>query len=135
MKSFLSLVLVFCLFISCKTAQQGVKEGELTISFVTINTIEGYDHISKLKVFCDEKLVGESSEKKQSVANKVTVKLPKGNHTVKTMLFANYNNNWEERTLANDYSFDFQTVQEMTVKSKNKLDIVFDIEAEKTIVK
>ncbi len=88
MKNVLTLFLVVCLFAACKTSQQGASQkGELVIKFVTTNTIEGYDHVSKLKVFCDDVLVGESSEKKQSIPNQMTVKLPTGKHTIKATLF------------------------------------------------
>lgn len=102
-------------------------QGKLTITYQAINTIAGYDHVSRLQVLVDGQEVGVSKEKIQSQKNKVTVKVPTGEHTVVCSLWAKYNNNWEERTLANNYSFDWRFEKKMALKSSNKLNLVFDV--------
>ncbi|MGG9972281.1 hypothetical protein ACQ33O_10850 [Ferruginibacter sp. SUN002] len=121
--SFLSI----CLAPAFAKAQQKVS---VTFKFVTINTISGYDHVSKLLVYCDDDKIGESSQKLQSVANSITVKVPKGNHTVKAELWALYKGTWEVRTLANNYSFDFEYTKTGNWKVNNTIDLTFDINDE-----
>jgi hypothetical protein len=111
------------------------KNGKLTISYKATGTIEGYSHLSKMKVYVDETLVGESPEKDQQATNSFSVSVPKGAHKVKCQLWAFLGGKWEERTEANEYSFDWSYEENMTLGKKNKLAIVFDITDEKVIKK
>lgn len=118
------LIICFVLVLSAANAQS-----TLQVSFKAINTIEGYDHISKLIVYCDGEKVGESIEKKQSLPNKVKVKVPSGDHLIHCSLWAKYDGVWEVRTLANDYSFDWMYDKQMTLKKgNNAFKIVFDVD-------
>ena len=92
-------LLSICLFSISAEAQKNVN---VTFKYVTINTITGYDHVSKLMVYCDDKKIGESSQKLQSKSNSITVKVPKGKHKLTASLYALYQNKWEQRTLANE---------------------------------
>ena len=135
MKNLWMLLAFVATFSACRTGKTDSDTGTLTVNFVATGSIEGYDHVSKMKVFCDNVEIGESSERKQSVQNKVTVNVPRGSHTIKVTLFAKYDGKWEERTIANEYSFDWSLMQKMNIGSKNTLDITFDIEKEKVVVK
>ncbi len=128
MKRLIYLLLLVGVFASCRTTAVGDNMGILTVNFVTLNTIEGYDHVSKLKVYCDDVEVGESKEKKQSVKNSVSVAVPKGNHKIKVSLFAKYDGEWEERTIENNYSFDFSATKAINIKSKTTFDVSFNID-------
>ncbi|MCZ2443941.1 MAG: hypothetical protein LC101_09230 [Flavobacteriales bacterium] len=104
-------------------------QSTLQISFKAINTISGYDHLSKLMVYCDGQKIGESVEKKQSQGNKIKVKVLTGTHQIFCSLWAKYDGKWEERTTANDYSFDWNYTKKMDIKKgKNTLKIIFDVE-------
>lgn len=125
---FLTVLSLFVGLTSFSSKELAVaKNGTLTITFKAINTIEGYDHISRMGVYCDDKLIQYSTEKKQSIPNSVTISVPRGNHTIKCVLEAKYNDKWELRTIANDYSFDWIVEKDMKIKKKQKMDITFDI--------
>ena len=125
---FLTVLSLFVGLSSCKTGSAASSNaGTLTVNFKAINTIEGYDHISRMGVYCDGKLIQYSTEKKQSIPNSVTISVPRGNHTIKCVLEAKYNDKWELRTIANDYSFDWIVEKDMKIKKKQKMDITFDI--------
>lgn len=104
------------------------KEGKLVIKFKTKGTIEGYDHETKMMVYVDDVKVGESSAQKQTIPNSVEVKVPRGKHHLKCVMYAKYEGNWEERTLDNNYSFDWKYEESINFKKKNKLKILFDID-------
>ncbi|UEG49292.1 hypothetical protein LK994_11680 [Ferruginibacter lapsinanis] len=121
----LIVFLCICLLPTIAEAQQDVS---LTFRFVTKNTKEGYDHVSKLIVYSDDEQIGESTEKLQSKPNSVTVKTPKGKHKIKAILYALYNGTWEPRTIANEYSFDFEYSKTGNWEVNNTISLTFDIE-------
>ncbi len=111
------------------TVNSAAAQAKLEISFQALNTIEGYDHLSRMQVFVDGKEVATSPEKKQSEKNAVTIKVKPGEHDIMCVLWAKYKDEgWMERTLENDFSFDWIFEKNMKLKKgKNKLNIVFDI--------
>lgn len=111
------------------------KSGKLTISYKATGTLEGYSYLSKMKVYVDETLVGESPEKDQQASNSFSVSVPKGAHKVKCQLWAFLDGKWEERTVANDYSFDWSYEENMNLGKKNKLALEFNITDDKVIKK
>ena len=60
MKSISALMLVLVLTTGFTPAIKA-KQGSLTFKFSVINIVEGYDHDSKLVVYEDGKMLGESS--------------------------------------------------------------------------
>lgn len=123
----LIIFLGFCLQPIITKAQQDVS---LMFKFVTKNTIAGYDHVSKLIVYCDDKQIGESTAKLQSLPNSIRVKVPKGKHKITATLFALYKGNWERRSVENDYSFDFEYNKTGNWKVNNTINLTFDISDE-----
>ena len=117
------------LLTACNTLKVD-PSAQLSIEFKTINTIEGYDHLTRMVVYCDEKEVARSSDLIQSSTNTVVAKFPKGKHTVKFMMEAydKDSKKWEARTLKNDYSFDWAYEQVGDFKGKNTWQVTFDIE-------
>ncbi len=105
------------------------KEGKLTVSWVFCNIVEGYDHDTKCIVFIDGKQVGESSTKKESAMNSVTVSVSQGKHDVKVINYALYEGKWEEHSIANEYSIDCSYNNSMSIKSKSMLSLLFDIDS------
>lgn len=102
---------------------------DYSITYQVTNTIEGYSYDSRLDVYVDGKKIGESSVKDQKEMNKITVKVPTGQHTLKCVLLAYYKNQWEERTVANEYSYDFVWTTTQNFASKGKVKLYFDIES------
>ncbi|MGG9971996.1 hypothetical protein ACQ33O_09410 [Ferruginibacter sp. SUN002] len=130
MKKLTFLLIAFISMSLLPTIGKAQEKVSLTFKFKTINTIAGYDHVSKLKVFCDNELVGESSQKLQSIANSVTVKVPKGVHHINAALYALYQGKWESRTIEHNYSFDFEYDKTGNWSTNNTINLTFDIESE-----
>jgi len=128
---YIAILLYITLFTSISKAQNTV---ELTLKFVVSNTIEGYDHVSKLIVYCDGNQIGESSAKKQSISNSVTVKVPTGNHNVKAILNKYTDGVLEERTIANNYSLDFIYDKYENWQTNKNISLTFDIKTTKVII-
>ena len=100
----------------------------LKITYYATGTIKGYSYSSKMQVLVDGNEVGESPVKNQEVSNSFTVQVPKGNHELKCIMWAQTKEGvWEERLEANGYSFDWTYSASMNFKKKNKLKIEFNI--------
>jgi hypothetical protein len=128
-----SLVLIFL----CATAFTPAKKetlGSLTFQFSAKNIKEGYDHNSKLVIWEDGKIIGESATKPESSSNSITLKLSKGNHAIRAVLNSEYEGNWEEHLIANEYSIDCLYDRTVNVKKKTVITLVFDID-KGTIIK
>jgi hypothetical protein len=133
MKALAALVLVVVFSTGFAPAGKE-KQGTLTFKFSVINIVEGYDHESKLVVSEDGKVLGESSVQKESKPNSVTVTLPQGRHKIRAVLTSKYEGKWEEHLILNDYSIDCLFLDEVVIKKKKTITLVFDID-KGTIVK
>jgi hypothetical protein len=111
------------------------KDASLTFKYSFKGIVEGYDHDTKMVVWEDGKIIGESTVQKQSKPNSITLKLKPGNHSLKAVMNASYEGEWEEHLKANDYSIDCLFEQTLNVKGKKVITLVFDIDEEKTIIK
>lgn len=132
MKKIQSLLFIASiLLVQFASAQAPAK---LTVYFSFTGIEEGYDHLNYSEVWIDGVKAGESSKQKESKPNKFTVTTTQGQHQVEVKNFAQYEGVWEEHTIANNYSIDCSYSQLTTLKKKNKLKLLFDIDAG-TIVK
>lgn len=111
------------------------KKGNLTITYTTVGTNEGYSYVSKMNVYIDGNLVSTGPEKDQQQKNSFSITVPQGSHEIKCLLLALYEGKWEERTVENDYSFDWKYEATLEFKKKNKLDLEFNITENKVVVK
>lgn len=110
------------------------KSGLLTINTSYKGIIEGYDHINKTQLYIDGNLAGESSQGLQSVPNSFSVRLSQGDHRVRIVNLAFYENNWEEHTKNLGYSLDAFYEGQIKLKKKMTISLVFDIGKETTEV-
>jgi hypothetical protein len=133
MKRMISLALIIIGATAFIPAQKETI-GSLTFKFSTKNIQKGYDHNSKLVIWENDKIIGESTVKPESKANTVTVKLPKGDHAIRAVLNSQYEGTWEEHLIANNYSIDCLYDRNVTVKKKTLVTLVFDID-KGTIIK
>ncbi len=103
----------------------------LQVIFKFNNIVEGYDHNCKAEVFVDGTSVGVSAVVKESKGTVFTVDVPAGTHAIKVVNFAEYEGNWEEHSIENNYSIDC-TFEEQAhrFKKKNKLYLVYDIDSQ-----
>ena len=131
-KTLLVLILITSLFTLSAYAQ---KKGIITINTRYTGVQDGYDHINKTMVYVDGKLAGETSEQVQSKPNSCSISVERGTHDIRIVNMANYEGNWEEHTLINEYSIDALYADEIKLKKELTIDIVFDITKEKTFVK
>jgi hypothetical protein len=124
------LVLSFFLLV---TAVAVSAQAKLTVAFKFENIVEGYDHTCRTQVFIDGELVGTSPEVLESKGASFTVEVPKGKHDLFIMNQALYEGEWEDHTIANNYSIDC-SYEEVGYKFKKKhvLKLVFDIDSETT---
>jgi hypothetical protein len=133
MKTLASLIIIG-LLTGFAPAPKAGSMGSLTFKFSVTNIEPGYDHVSKLVIFEGDNKIGESSEQVESKPNSVTVKLSKGSHNIRAVLTSKYEGNWEEHTISNDYSIDCLFEDEVVIKKKKTITLVFDID-KGTIIK
>jgi hypothetical protein len=89
---------------------------------------------TRLKVYVDDVVKGVSLEKKESDANHVTIEIPAGKHKVRAVIESQYEGNWEEHTIANEYSIDCIYLHEDNYTKHVRVDLIFDT-VKGTIVK
>jgi archaellum component FlaG (FlaF/FlaG flagellin family) len=127
MKQFFSLL--FFLLITGFT----IAADNFTVQWNFISVIDGYDHDNKIQVYIDGKLQAESAVFKQTKVGKVSMSVNPGSHQVRIVSLALYEGNWEEHSIANDYSIDAVYEAEHNFKKKsNSLQIVWDIDVTNT---
>jgi hypothetical protein len=102
-------------------------QGKITVDFKAINTIAGYDNLTKAELYCDGKLLATSSEMVQSQLNTVSADAPLGKHSIHLLLYAYYDGSWEVRTIANDYSMDWEWKGDVNIKKKTAVKVLFDV--------
>ncbi len=125
MKSIQLLFVVFC--ISSAVYSQ---TSSLTVTFKFSGITEGYDHICKTQVWMDENLLGESGEVKESAGGSLSVRVPYGDQTLHIINLAQYEGEWEDHTIENNYSIDCAWDGNHTFgKKANKLFLLFDLDA------
>lgn len=110
------------------------KEASLTFKYSFKGIREGYDHDTKMVVWENGEIIAESTVQKQSKPNSLTIKLKPGNHSIRAVMNANYEGNWEEHLKANEYSVDCLYEETLKLKGKKVITILFDIDEEKTII-
>jgi hypothetical protein len=135
MKSAICVIFTILLFGCASTSTTSSSSASLTFTYTTVGILEGYDHTSKLVVYEDGNKIAESSAKKESEGNSITIPLSSGTHNIRAVLNSQYEGNWEEHLKANDYSIDCLYEASVDVKGKKVITLVFDIGQEKTIIK
>jgi hypothetical protein len=131
-KSLLLFTLIISMFTISALAQ---KTGVIIVNTSYAGVLDGYDHINKTMVYLDGILAGETSEEVQSKPNSCSITAERGNHTIRIVNMANYEGNWEEHTITNEYSLDAVYEGEIKLKKEVIIDLTFDITEEKTIAK
>lgn len=122
------IILICFLFIGLSSFSQG--KSKLSIDWQFTGIIEGYDHDSKVEVYLDGVLVKTSTVSKQSKKNTVSIATSKGQHHIRIVNLAFYENKWEEHSHANEYSLDAIYENDLKLKKKNKISLIFDIDKE-----
>jgi hypothetical protein len=120
----LLLLLFFTVAISVAFSQTT----KLTVNIKFVGIEEGYDHETKTVVLIDGEEVAFSPNTLQSKTGSFTVEVPQGSHQLKVVNYALYEGNWEEHTVANDYSIDCLYEANHTFKKSEKLYLLFDID-------
>ena len=118
----LSILMVATLVTNAQTAK-------LTVYVKFIGIEEGYDHDTKTAVFIDGNEIAVSQVTPQSKTGSFSVDVPAGSHELKVMNYALYEGNWEEHTVANEYSIDCFFEENHTFKKPEKLYLLFDIDS------
>lgn len=99
------------------------------ITWKYIHVVSGYDHANKIKVYIDGNLQAESTVFKQTEKGKLSLSITPGNHQIRVVSLAQYEGQWEEHTVANNYSIDALYESQQNFKKKgNTLNIIWDIE-------
>jgi hypothetical protein len=114
--------------VACAGAPSGYR-----VAWSFANIEEGYDHDSRTEVWVDGVKAVESSVTPQSKPNEVTVDVPAGTHQLRVVNLALYEGQWEEHTVANNYSID--CTWEGTVGPKGQLVLLFDVDQGTVVVK
>lgn len=127
-----NLFIIFFLFIGTLAFSQ--KKGTLTVNYNFIHIAEGYDHVNKIEVYIDDKLVATSSEKLESIPNSVSTKITRGTHKLKILSYCLYEGKFELRSVDNDYTTEGTIEREITMGKKNTLQITFDLDIRDPII-
>jgi len=127
----MKLKLLFAICLISMPALAG-KTARLTVNWNFTNVIEGYDHNNKMVIYVDDKMLGESPEYLQSNKSSFSVDVPKGKHRLKIENYAYYGGKWELHRKTNGYSVDAYYENEVTFGASNALEMVCDIDSEKT---
>lgn len=125
MKKILILASLLIGFSVAATAQSG----KLKISWSFKNVVEGYAHNNKCVVYIDDEKIATSTERSEDKKNKMTINVPMGEHHIRIVNFAQYEGNWEEHTIANNYSIDCIVDEDHIFGKSNSLSLVFDIDS------
>jgi hypothetical protein len=128
-KTFLLLIPIFFLTHAFMYAQKPCK---ITVTWSFEGVKDGYDHDNKVVAFIDGEQVGESSVKKESESNSYMFEVKKGRHEIRVVNMAQYEGEWEEHTVANEYSLDCLFEDTLEFKKKCSITLVFDIDKEET---
>ncbi|WP_147392214.1 hypothetical protein [Algoriphagus lacus] len=102
---------------------------KLTVNIKFVGIEEGYDHETKSVVLIDGEEIAFSPNTLQSKTGAFTVDVPQGSHQLKVVNYALYEGNWEEHTVANEYSIDCLYEETHTFKKPEKLYLLFDIDS------
>jgi hypothetical protein len=122
------LLLTFTLVFFAMSAMAG-KATTLTVEYLFYNINEGYDHVSKGKLYIDGNLVHETDEHLESELQKFTIKTTPGNHDILLEMWSLYEGEWELHTVDNNYSIDCIVDDTFKLKpGKNKLVVKFDLD-------
>lgn len=108
------------------------KNGKLTVDWKFSNVVEGYNHQNKITIFSDGKKIGESEAFLQDSWGTYTVSVPTGKHQLRIVSSAFYEGQWEEHTVANNYSIDAIYDQELQVNTNTHLTIDWDLDNQNT---
>jgi hypothetical protein len=100
----------------------------LTIEYQGEEIQEEYDHPFLVKVYSNGNYVGESSVKKSSSENSVTISLPKGLHAIEAVGYCQYKGKWEKSIQANDYSVDSKFSENFDLQENTRITIIFNMQ-------
>jgi hypothetical protein len=114
-------------------AAPGFAGDGLFVKWKFTNIEDGYDHDNRMVVYVDGQSAGMSAVSKESKPGKMKVSIPAGSHEVRVIAEALYEGNWEEHTVANDYSVDCEWTGTVSGGRKTKLSLLFDIGAGTTV--
>ena len=104
------------------------QDGVITVTIKFEDIEEGYDHTTRDVLYVDGKEVMVSEERLESKEIKFTMKVPRGQHTIKIVNWVLYEGTWEENKIANNYSIDAFSEIECKVKKKGKLSVVYALD-------
>lgn len=123
-----ALLIFFAGIISMSLHAQKVKLITVTFKYQFLHDDgEGKLINTRLKVYVDDVVKGISLEKKEAEANHVTVEIPAGKHKIRAVIESEYEHQWEEHTIANEYSIDCIYLHEDEYKKHVRVDLIFDL--------
>lgn len=123
-------------------AQETIK---ITFKYKFIHVNDGFDHISRMKIYLDGNLIGTSNPDgtssdaslthKETTENIFAVEIPKGFHKLRAIVEAYYEGVWEEHLKENSYALDCLYEKSMDFSKAMNVELEFDIEKEITVIK
>jgi hypothetical protein len=127
-KILISAFAVILFLSSCSTSKKSADgQKSLVINYSFENIEEGYDHLSKLMVYIDGELIAESKPVLESKPSSLTCKVLPGKHKIRIVSMAQYEGNWEEHTIENEYSIDCLLEKTIVIQNDMKITLVFDL--------
>jgi hypothetical protein len=130
-KFFISGLAIAFMLASCSVSKKAADKNtkSVTINYSFDNIVDGYDHISILAVYIDGVKVAVSDAQAESIPGTITVPISRGEHTIKAVSLAQYEGEWEEHTIENEYSIDCLLEKNISVDKDIKITIVFDLDS------
>ncbi len=104
------------------------QDGVITVTISFEDIEEGYDHVTRDVLYVDGKELMVTEERLESKAIKFTMKVPRGQHTIKIVNWVLYEGTWEENKVENNYSIDAFDEIQCKVKKKGKLSVVYALD-------
>ncbi|MBX7226643.1 MAG: hypothetical protein K1X55_11465 [Chitinophagales bacterium] len=130
MKKWLLMLFMFGMFgMQAQAKKGGGSESTIVIKYSFKGIEDGYDHNSKAVISIDGEEVYTSRVHKESSPQTITLKVPMGKFDFNLMMWAEYEGNWEEHSIDNNYSFDCAVDETFKAsKKKHTLTIIFDLD-------
>lgn len=121
-------------FINGTVKEKKEKIVSLNVNWSFVGVETGYDHNSRMKIYQDGILIYTSPEQVQSIPGHCTAKLKSGEHMLKIIVECQYEGNWEEHLIANNYSVDAMLNQKTIFKTTNSVKLIFNLDTQLTDV-
>lgn len=117
-----------------KVAFKG-KHYLMKIDWSFIHVEAGYDHLSRMLVFVDDREYGISPQSLESKGGTFLLKVPKGSHRIRIVNQSFVNGVWQNHTIVNNYSVEAVYEKAVEIRKSVHVTLIIDLNDEQTVNK